>query len=360
MGEILKFIPEPDGLPVPAGWFLLLLGVTYYLHLLAAGTMFGVSAAAVLGHFKGRSDPGWKNLGSRLSKILPFSIALAVNMGVAPLLFLQVLYGNFFYTASILIALPWILLIVFLIAGYYLAYWIIFKKEGTARVKAMLSFLVTVILGWIAFMLVNVNTLMMTPGRWPVKYFSSPAGHNLNLSESTLWPRYVFYLFLFMTIGGTFIALYYRITKDRFQEARLASHFGSMAAGYFGFFSIPLFILFIIRLPGEIKEAFLGGSAVWTAAAVFFVALLLVFGYLSLKGKRSPAAVLLALDLVIFVLIRSHIRYLYLRPFREKLALPASVNQSGVMILFFMILLSGLGLLIWLLVKTARDSRVHT
>ncbi len=43
--------------------------------------------------------------------MLPLVIAFAVNFGVAPLLFLQVLYGHFIYTSSILMGIFWISII---------------------------------------------------------------------------------------------------------------------------------------------------------------------------------------------------------------------------------------------------------
>ncbi|MEE9203583.1 MAG: hypothetical protein V3U08_01100 [Nitrospirales bacterium] len=42
-------------------------------------------------------------------------MAFAIVLGVAPLLFIQVLYGQLFYTAAILVGRVWILLILVLI-----------------------------------------------------------------------------------------------------------------------------------------------------------------------------------------------------------------------------------------------------
>jgi len=90
MNNLLTIIPNPDPIPVAPGWFSFLSYLTYFLHLLAVGIMFGISLFAILGHLKGKQDEKWAMFGSRMSKILPFSIAFAVNLGVAPLLFRQV------------------------------------------------------------------------------------------------------------------------------------------------------------------------------------------------------------------------------------------------------------------------------
>ena len=193
MNDIIQMIPDPDSLPVAPFWFVLLLYVTYYLHLISAGIMFGISVQVVIGYFKGKTDIKWKPFARTMSKILPFTIAFAVNLGVAPLLFLQVLYGNFFYTASIVMGIPWILLAVLLIVSYYSIYWVVFKKGNKSRHRLTLSLLAAALFAWIAFLLVNVNTLMMVPKNWKI-YFSSTSGMNLNLTEPTLFPRYLFYL----------------------------------------------------------------------------------------------------------------------------------------------------------------------
>lgn len=350
---IIDTIPQPDALPAAAGWFIFLSYLTYYLHLIFTGTMFGVSVMAVVGHARGKNDPLWNALGSRMSRILPFTIAFAVNLGVAPLLFLQVLYGNFFYSAAIVIGMPWILLIPVLIVGYYMAYWLVFKRESSPGRKTVLSVIISLTLAWAAFMLVNINTLMMVPKNWH-SYFSSPGGLSLNLSEPTLVPRFIFYIFLFLCIGAAFGALFYRI-KSKEKEAELGRNFAANAAAAFALLSIPAFAYFLLSLPKNIKSVFLTGSMVWTIVMILFVVGLLLVALLNSRKKSIAAALVLAAALILFVLVRNHIRSLYLQPFKEKFSPLAANTQYDVMILFFIILVLGLGLAAWLLFKTARE-----
>jgi hypothetical protein len=210
-------------------------------------------------------------------------------------------------------------------------------------------------MAWTGFMLVNVNTLMMTPAKWN-GYFNHMNGFHLNLSETTLFPRYLFYLFLLICIGGMFIAIFYKI-KDDLEESRAGFHFGSGVSGSFAFLSVPAFVLYLLMLPGEIKGVFLGGSGVWTLLTAIFALALLAVGVLGIKKKAIPAALLLVLDLVVFVLVRNHIRYLYLKPFEEKFSTLGQHTQYGVMVLFFIVLAAGLGLVAWLLVKIAKERK---
>ncbi len=355
MNELMNIIPNPDPLPVAAGWFQFLSYLTYFLHLLAVGIMFGTAVSMALGYFKGKKDDQWMPFAGRMSKILPFTIAFAVNLGVAPLLFLQVLYGNFFYTASIMVGIPWLLIVVVIIIGYYGAYWLVFKNKDHAKPKPWLSVVVSLILAWIGFMLVNVNTLMMTPSRWK-SYYDHMNGLYLNVSETTLFPRYIFYLFLFLAIGGMFISLFYKV-KGKFEESERGFHFGSMLSGYFAFLSVPAFVLFLLMLPREINGVFLGGNGLWTLSALIFVLGLFVTAFLGFKRKTVPASLVFIVDLIVFVLVRNHIRYLYLEPFKEKFSTLAENTQYGVMVLFFIVLAAGLGLIAWLLIKVAKEKK---
>jgi len=49
---------------------------------------------------------------------IPSTFALGVTFGIAPLLFVQVLYGNLIYSSSILMGVFWLLIIPFIIIAY--------------------------------------------------------------------------------------------------------------------------------------------------------------------------------------------------------------------------------------------------
>ncbi len=113
-------LPSPDAIPVPWGWFQALLLFTFFCHILLMNVMLGTACIALSGHFSRGGERGADS--HRLAGVLPFTIAFAVNFGVAPLLFVQVLYGQFVYVSSILMARFWLAVIALLIASYSLAY----------------------------------------------------------------------------------------------------------------------------------------------------------------------------------------------------------------------------------------------
>ena len=108
-------IPRPDALPVGWLWFQILLTLTFVLHLLMMNALVGGSLLALLGGVR-RSGPA--AMAARdIAHRIPTLVALTVNLGVAPLLFLQVLYGHLFYTSSIVMAAWWFAIIPLLLVG---------------------------------------------------------------------------------------------------------------------------------------------------------------------------------------------------------------------------------------------------
>src|SRR5512135_270600 len=117
---INTLIPVPDSIPVEWGYFKFLLMLTFPMHLMLMNTMLGSTAVALYASLK--KDAVSKSLAQRLAKVIPFLVAFAVNLGVAALLFLQLLYGNLFYTSSILMGAFWLAVIPLLIIAYYALY----------------------------------------------------------------------------------------------------------------------------------------------------------------------------------------------------------------------------------------------
>jgi len=115
-----SLVPTPDAIPVPWGFFEFLLILTFFAHILLMNAMIGTAFIAMVREIRTplTAPPPCRDIAGKL----PYTIAFAVNFGVAPLLFLQVLYGHFMYTSSILMAAYWLSIIGMLILAYYSAY----------------------------------------------------------------------------------------------------------------------------------------------------------------------------------------------------------------------------------------------
>ena len=206
------FIPalDPNPLPAPYWVFKLLLLVTFFLHILAMNFMLGGGVLALVSKWRSRKGRGDQRMFLDLAKKLPVFLPATITLGVAPLLFVQVLYGQFFYTSSIVMAWPWFLVLVFVTLAYYGFYYVSYRggrESSGAGGVLLLSVALVFIVG---FLFTNNLTLSQVPARWAQKYFSNPQGWSVNLTERTLFPRYLHFFVSAVAIGGlllVFLAL---------------------------------------------------------------------------------------------------------------------------------------------------------
>lgn len=193
-----NLIPNPDplGLPVPV-WILFGLKIFgFFVHLLFMNLwVAGLPTALCLL----KSKPA---LAARLLRSMPFFIAFGINAGIVPLLFLQTVYPQFFYPATILQAWFWLSVIPLLLIAYYSVY---LASFGTFRFGATL--VATVLLLVIGVMFSAAMTLTASPQGWAKIFLDSAFGgavHGLYLHLSA-----EVFLRFFMVVGmafGTLVA----------------------------------------------------------------------------------------------------------------------------------------------------------
>ena len=170
-----RLIPTPDILPAPWGFFYPLLILTFALHLILANILLGAGFVILWTDIRNRGKAIAHSLSREISRKWPITIAFTVNLGVAPLLFLQVLYGQFIYVSSVLMAVYWLSIFVLIILAYYGAYLyqIHYDRLGSARIWiAGISILILIVVG---FFFTNSLLLMIDPKVW-TRYFQEPGG----------------------------------------------------------------------------------------------------------------------------------------------------------------------------------------
>lgn len=340
-------IPTPDPLQVPWGWFQFLLLFTFFLHMVAMNIMIG---SGVITFVKQLSNPmANEALCHDLSNQLTHAIAFTVNFGVAPLLFLQVLYGQFIYTSSIIMGAYWLSVVFLLIAAYGLAYLHKFRftawSAGQRRWFLGASLLCMFTVG---FFFTNNVTLMQTPAAW-LAYFRHPGGLFLNLAEPTLVARYLHFLVAAVATGGLFLAasahLQQRLPAQE-RQARIKN--GLTWFTYATMVEIGIGIVFLLSLPKPILHRFVGGD--WLATSLFIGALIGSF-YCIKFGNRErlwPATAAMATTILLMVLVRDLARQAYLAPYFHPADLPVAPQYSP-MLLFLLILVLGLGIVAYML-----------
>jgi hypothetical protein len=345
--------PEPAALPAPAWLFHGLLLLTFYAHVLVMNVTLGTSLIGAVHTLWGdRKDDRTACLRTVLSRILPTSVSFAITTGVAPLLFVQVLYGQLFYPATILIGWAWLAVPGLLILGYAAVY--VLKRSRARRARVPWASLAAGCFLAVALIHVTANVLQLTPARWA----GVATGGASALAEATLVPRLLHFLLGALAVGGMALAVVARGTPDGDWLGRLGVRWAlvataiQMAAGFW----------FLFSLPTDILRALLAGRAPATPllAAAMGLGFLTLILLARLERPAQQAALLhgttasLLLTILTMVMLRDAVRDLYLAP-----VLPAQAGavrtQLDLLVLFGVVLAAGLLTLAWLGLRLRRD-----
>jgi hypothetical protein len=335
-------IPTPETLHLPSLAFQILLTLTFVVHLVLMNIALGGSVLNAASRLLKRAE-------APAAGGIPTMIALAVNMGVPPLLFVQVLFGQFFYTSSVLMASYWLAVVPILIVAYYAAY--IMQRKGRPAAGTAWSVVSALLLLAIALIYVNNMSLMLRYDRWP-GYFADKRGLMLNLSDPTFFPR-----FLHFAIGALAVASLSWSAWAWFRESRgaggdAAAIARAKTAGlklFWIFTSIEMVagLAWLGALPKETMRLFMGGSAY--ATVLLALGILLAAGLLlhAIRAKFKVAAALLIPTMVVMVLMRDVIRAGYLSRVFSAGRLEV-VPEYGPFILFVAALAVGIGVVAWM------------
>lgn len=351
-------IPTPD----PLGYGLepwLLQGLSYLtltLHLLAMN--FTVGSLLLLLWVRWRKPHGQDSLMAFFKGGLPLGMSYVITFGVPPLLFVQVLYGQMFYTSSVLIGFHWILVIPLVLFAYGVFYYNkLTKNPHSMRVSAWLLAGLTAAL-LVGFFWVNNITLSMTPDRWAEMYQRNPGGATLNWHEPTLLPRFFLIISPALVVAG--LALVIRSTFLRrwnhpaTAQASFALGRKAMLLGIA--FEILAAGALIATLPEKIRTLVLtpGMPMVLLLAGALLIAAGFLLALTSGKGRSLLNPILAALHVALgvgaLVALRDQVRLAYLSDYFSLDSVPVH-TQWGVFIVFAGSLVAGLLFLVVLLVK---------
>ncbi|OGO42644.1 MAG: hypothetical protein A2Z04_00260, partial [Chloroflexi bacterium RBG_16_57_9] len=198
------------GLPAPF-WFIEFFKVLgFALHMVPMNLWYaGLIISAILSV---RGSVNSKRFARRLIKQMPFFIAFGINLGIIPLLFTQVAYYQVFYPSTILMAWPWFTVIGLLMVAYYgtYIYALQIRNDHITRLGLAAGWMSTVMFITIGFLFANNFSLMVNLAAWPGLWQSTsvagaPLGIALNLTDPTLWPRWLMMLGLAVTTVGAYI-----------------------------------------------------------------------------------------------------------------------------------------------------------
>jgi len=311
----VELVPAAEPILVPWGWFHGFLFLVFAIHLLLMNIMVGGSIMALVTGLKRGSHDERLPFQQDLSVKLPVVIALAVNFGVGALLFMQVLYGHFFYVSSQLMAVYWLSVIGLLILGYYCAYIYQYKFDALAGLRNGVIGVTAACFLVIAFFFTNNMTLMLNPTTWP-RYFVEPGGTLLNLSDPTVIPRYLHFLTASLAVAGLFTAVVWTLKEKKgAPEAEPNIRRGMRWFTIATLFQILIGFWFQMSLPNRIMLLFLGESTLHTTVFIVGLGLVVQALYYGFKNRVWPTAFSLVLLVLVMAVMRDLVRRAYLAPY---------------------------------------------
>ncbi|WP_199489929.1 hypothetical protein [Meiothermus sp. QL-1] len=168
----------------------MLLVATFVLHIFFVTLALGTSGLSLFGFWWKKGN--WPTLARLAARVTPNAVGLGIVTGIAPLLFIQVIYDPAWYTANTLTGFWSVAFIFVVMGGYSLAYLFYLKgsPEGRLLWAAAFSLALLFFAGWIMHVLASVS---IYPEKWLQWY--APGGavdtrgmhfHAYNLPRLTL------------------------------------------------------------------------------------------------------------------------------------------------------------------------------
>ena len=360
-------LPAADPLPMaaPPALFHGLLLLTSVLHLLAMNLLVGGAVLAVVARVRGaRGSAPHAELSRAIERVLPALVAAAVSLGVAPLLFVQVLYGRIFFVSSILIGWWWLAVIGLLLVAYSAAYMLAMRKQSSMLTAA----LVPILLLAIGAILVTNMSLMLWPEQFLARYFADPAGLRPDYGDWTFVPRWLHFMTAAIAVASMALLVW------GWARRHADSIFAAVAirTGTAGFaFATGANVLFGLAwfglLPRAVVFRFLGDNGLATAlfAAAVVLALFTVAASMMLAwtmrpsgGALAAAVASLVATVVCMSLVRDQLRAATLE--RIGYVYPHAEPQWFVIALFAVFLVLALGTIGWMVRSYASSAAAET
>ncbi len=200
-----KDIPLP--LPLPEGLLVFILIFSFLLHILFINLMVGGGILTFWYEWQGRKNKDYDKLAKEIANTITVNKSLAVVLGVAPLLSINVLYTIYFYSSNALTGNIWIGIIPWVTLAFLLVYLHKYTWDRLSDNKTLHLGILGI--GVFSFLLIpfifltNIN-LMLFPEKWgAIKGFTDA------LTLPNVFPRYFHFITACLAITGLFLAFWF-------------------------------------------------------------------------------------------------------------------------------------------------------
>lgn len=357
-------VPALDPLPIPGPpWlFHLLWLVTFAIHVVGVDVVLGSSILGTLASLD-RDRAFGRGVARFFAEVNTWAIALTITFGIAPLLFLQVLQGRLFYSASVILAPAWLGLLLLLMAAYYLTYSAKYRLRAGKDAAVPLALSALLFLG-VALTQVAVHLLSVQPGRWE-GVLASPWSA---LADRAVAPRFLHFALAGVTLAGILLA-WVSVRRAPAEEARAEvsarASFGVKVALLATVLQLVVGLWLAISVPRDVLLGLMRGAG--ATMAPFTLGIFAGFGLLVFLARvRDPVAdrtsvrhslELFGVAMLLMLVTRHQLRGIYITVAAADAA-PATTGQLGILALFLVSFVVCLGLSVVAVVRSAKDRPV--
>ena len=349
-------IPGPVPVPLPAPPWLLesLLVFTFILHLLAMNFLLGGVIILSVSSYLGRRDSRHLELTRRVSRALPPVTAFTITLGVAPLLFLQLVYGQLFYTSSDLMAWYWLAVVFLVLLGYYGIYWYQIQHDELGPRVAWVILVTAILFILVAFIFTQNMMAMLHPQDFYRLFVNGRVGTILGDVTPLNIARMAHFVVAAVALAGLGIALL--SWRWRGESPELADWGRRYGVRWFMVGTLVQFLVglwFLFSLPVGIRQALVGEKL---AVGLLVLGILLALLALLTAPKSLLASSVAILGTVSVMAVWRHmVRLAYLQPYFDPHSLPVQ-GQWAVFLIFVVLLLAGIATVGWMLYVFYRHS----
>ncbi|MFM1867053.1 MAG: hypothetical protein RL591_461 [Planctomycetota bacterium] len=353
-------------LPTSTLIYIVLLIATYALHAIfmqyTIGGALWTLGAAIRGRFSPNANAPRDVLAIVVRDWLPSAVSGAITAGIAPLLFVQIVYQKSFYTANLLLFNRWMLLLPALIVAIYALYVVKAHKFARGRfVKSLAAAVATALIAYTGLAFVENHLLSLQPAAWPAIYGGT--AHGPSVEQIAL--RFGMWLFAALPTFAMLAAWQLRLRagdatdSDRTEAARPLAIFAILST------CVAMAIAFVAWHVAHGESNVLASRIGFGAFIALFVAQTLAIPcWLTVAARRSLNGA--SLWLLFGCSLASIFAVSILRE-AHRLALLAGTNAAprepapvGGLAIFLIFTLLGVGTIVWITRTVARSLTART
>jgi hypothetical protein len=208
--SMLIAMRDPAGVPGSPVLFEALLVVSWVAHIAFVLLTLGASALAIAAFLLRERDPHWMALSSAMTSVAKIGVSMLIVLGVAPLLFTQVIYDPQWYASNVLSASWAIGFIASLIVGYCLWFAFYSNCSPTARKSVIvLAVGASAIFLFDGLIMHALTYQSLLPERWMEWYAPDGVVDTTGAKiHAVQWSRFLFIISLSAPAIGLFLTAY--------------------------------------------------------------------------------------------------------------------------------------------------------